>query len=494
MAPSQTVTEALVIELAEKSFNTFCDDISGMFGIDIRCSPKQVTPQTVNGLKEHSQDLAVFYAVNVEGVLNGNFHLVFDRQGLFILAGIIAMQPEQMILEDAKDGSLEKAQKQTGILQEVGAALVGSWERIFRKELDGHDRFTQADTFIGNPWDNPQESIGLAPDEQVSFVPYDMTVGFFPPFKCGIIFKKEFLAGTTQPNTEQPVPEEEKAREEGESKTQAETENIDPNASEGMQESEEAAREETEEKIQQETENRDPNTSEGMQETEEAAQDETVPTEETAATQEPEADAEQKPDDLEQQPATTDEADNKQDRPISDAIKQMTQSFAASLDESTPSIIEEKPPISNKDTLLAVCAKDIMQKDVIWGNPDDSVQQALAKIQQNDAGYMMIGPGQVLEGIVSKSDLTGALSPYLKTTFAKWRRPLDDATLQIRVKWIMGKPTNTIQPETPLTAIMEKMCQTRLRCLPVVDEQSKVLGLVTVFDIFDVFLNESSNK
>ena len=474
MAPSQTVNESLVIELAEKSFNTFCDDISGMFGIDIRCSPQQVSTETVNGLQERFQDLAVFYAVAAEGVLNGTFQLVFDRQGLFILAGVVDMQPEQITLEDAKSGSLEKAQKENSILKEVGAALTGSWDRIFRKALDGHERFTQTDTFIGNPWGNPRESIGLAPDEQVTFVPYEMTVSPFPTFKCGIIFKKEFLAGTPRPDTEQPASDEEKALEEGEDKSQEETENRDPNASEGMQDTKEAAQEKTEEKIQQDSQNRDPNASEGMQDTKEAAQDETVTTEQSAAAQEPE------------------EADKEQDRPISEAIKKMTQSSAVSSDESTPSTTQEKPALSSKGVPLALCAKDIMQKDVVWANPEDSVQLALAKIQKNDAGYLMIGRGQVLEGIVSKSNLTAALSPYLRSIFAKWRRPLDDATLQIRVKWIMGKTFNSIQPDTPLTEIMEKMCLTDLRCLPVVDEQGKVQGLITVFDILKVFLNRSS--
>ncbi len=172
----------------------------------------------------------------------------------------------------------------------------------------------------------------------------------------------------------------------------------------------------------------------------------------------------------------------------------MTQSSAVSSDESTPSIIEEKPAISNKDTLLAVCAKDIMQKDVIWANPDDSVQQALAKIQQHNTGYIMIGKEQVPEGIVSKSDLTGALSPYLRSVFVKWRRPMDDATLRIRVKWIMSKPTCTISPDTSLAAIMENMCQVDKKCLPVVDDQGKVRGLVTVFDIFSVLLKHSLRK
>ena len=172
----------------------------------------------------------------------------------------------------------------------------------------------------------------------------------------------------------------------------------------------------------------------------------------------------------------------------------MTRSSAELPAESTPSTTEEKPALSSKETPLDLCAKDIMQKDVLWGNPDDSVQKALAKIQQHDAGYMLIGKEQVPEGIVSKSDLSGALSPYLRTIFAKWRRPLDDATLQIKIKWIMSKPTHNIGPETSLVKIMENMCQSEIRCLPVVDEQGKVRGLVTVFDIFKVLLKHSYIK
>ncbi|MHC4640048.1 MAG: CBS domain-containing protein [Planctomycetota bacterium] len=451
MESSQTVTEALVLELAEKSFKTFCDDISGMFGIDIQCNPQQVTAETTNGLQIRFKDLVALYPVNAEGTLDGTFHLVFDQQGLFILAGIVAMQPELMILEDAKSGSLEKAQKENNTLKEVGAALVGSWDRVYRKGLDGHGRFEQKNIFIGNPWDNPQESIGLAANEQVTLVSYEMTVGSFPAFKCGIIFTKAFLANTPKPAAEQSAYDKEKAREEGEDKTQAKTENKAPNISQGMKETKEIAQDE-----------------------------ESVTIEKTAAAQESEAVVEKKPNDVEKH------------RPISQAIKKLTQSSAVSSDESAPATTAEKPAI-NKDALFTVCAKDIMQKDAIWANPNDSVQQALAKIHKNDAAYLMIGRGQVLEGVVSKTNLTAAMSPYLRSIFAKWRRPLDDATLQIRVKWIMVKPASTIQPDTPLTAIMEKMCLTDLRCLPVVDKQGKAQGLITVFDILKMFLNQSSH-
>jgi CBS domain-containing protein len=140
-----------------------------------------------------------------------------------------------------------------------------------------------------------------------------------------------------------------------------------------------------------------------------------------------------------------------------------------------------------------LCAKDVMLKELVWGSPEDSVQQAIIKIQRYDSGYLMVGIDGVLEGIVSNSNIKGALSPYLRPVFAKWRRPLDDATLQIRIKWIMSRPVHTVKPETPLVKVMENMCRHGMLCLPVVDQQGKVQGLVTETDIFKVLLELKSS-
>jgi len=211
---------------------------------------------------------------------------------------------------------------------------------------------------------------------------------------------------------------------------------------------------------------------------------------------------------------------------VSEAIQKMTQSYAVLPGESDPSghslpvgnCRTDRPTISEsaaptpacltvKDKsgirqatgrrrrtvglsrFLSICAKDVMQGRVIWASPDETVQQALAKMQQHDTGYIMVGVDGVLDGIVSRSDITGALSPYLRSLFAKWRRPLDDATLKIKIKWIMSRPVRTIRPQTPLVTIMENVCRFGGGGLPVVDEQGKVQGLVTVYDVFQKMLN-----
>jgi CBS domain-containing membrane protein len=155
-------------------------------------------------------------------------------------------------------------------------------------------------------------------------------------------------------------------------------------------------------------------------------------------------------------------------------------------------MIKSSPQAGNALAALKMCSKDIMQTQVLFGSPEDSVQQALSKMQQAQSNCMIIGKDNLPEGIITTYDLTSAISIYLKPVFAKWRRPSDDATLQIKLKWLMTRPVRTVKSDAPISSVMETICQTGVRCLPVVGAGGKVEGLITVFDIFQAMLQAES--
>jgi len=394
MAATQTEIESQVIELSAEAFDAFCEDISGMFGVDMECAQQEVTSETIKGLEKRFEKLVAVNSVQAEGALSGTFQLVFDQVGLSILSGVVVMMPENRILDEIKRGSIEDVEGMNDAVKEVGNMLVGCWDRVFREGLEGHGHFAQTNIFIGKPWDKPKKTIGLAGNEEFIFVPYEMTIDPYPAFKCGVIFPKTIFESMSEP----------------EAAVEGKDDNIDTEA----------------------------------------------------------------PDDAvgEKELTTTESKKHS----VSETIQEMTQSRAVLPGESA-------------HVSSAISAEDIMQKDVVWGNPDDSVQQAITKMQEHDAGYLMVGIDGALEGIVSNSNIAGALSPYLRPVFAKWHRPLDDATLQIRIKWIMSRPVRTVKPETSLVTIIGNMCQFGQRAFPVVDQQGKVQGLVTAFDIFKVLGN-----
>jgi hypothetical protein len=183
-----------LIELSKQSFGTFCDDISGMFGVDTECKQVQLAVETVRGLAKRFGSLVSANAIKAEGCLDGNFQVVFDRGGLFTLAGVISMHPDQMIEENRKLGSLERATNMSELLAGVGDVLVGSWDRIFRKGLDGHGRFVRTNTFIGNPWEKSGETIGLSGDEDLLLVTFEITIFPHSSFRCGVILPGDLLA------------------------------------------------------------------------------------------------------------------------------------------------------------------------------------------------------------------------------------------------------------------------------------------------------------
>ncbi|MHC4526912.1 MAG: CBS domain-containing protein [Planctomycetota bacterium] len=552
-------------ELSGHAFSAFCDDISGMFGVSMSCSEGRVSTETVASLQNRFEKLVAVNCVRSEGALEGTFQMIFDRKGLFILAGLITM-PEQMtnllekcvlpakIQTNIKNGSLKEAREVSDSLSEAGNLMVGSWDRVFREELENHKHFAQSTTFIGEPWDNSDESISLSRDEEFTFVSFDMTISEYPPFACGVIFP-ETIFGKAKTAEKIKAEAEAKVRAEAEEKARAETEAQAEADAQAQAEAEEKAKLEAEKKAiteaeerakeeeelrakaeaearakieaeqnakrQAETQSQAGSEPEGEEETEtetpetteveeepkaegvEGTEVEAEPQAEAGGTTEVEEGAEAE-DEEQAKAESTEEADDEIEGEPDGESERSSDDGAAEQAEVTADVSQAPPlggvseaihrmtdspavlPGQAVSVYLGAPAKEIMQTDIVWSRPDDSVQQALTQMQQQDVGYLMVGVDGVLEGILSNSNVTGAISPYLRPVFSKWRRPLDDASLNIRIKWIMSRPVRTIKPETPLAVILENMRQFSGRCLPVADDQGNILGLVTVFDIFKV--------
>jgi len=577
MTTSQTEIESQVTELSTMAFEAFCADISVMFGLEAQCKQQQVATATVEELKKSFEELVAVVSVEAKGTLDGTFRLLLDRAGLFTLAGITFPLTEEQILKKTKDGSTKDARALSNALADAAKIIIEAWDKLFREKLPRHDRFAQADIFIGDPWKKPRENMGLAADEEGLSVLCEMTVGPYPAFNCAAVFPKTIFAGPPEQQSEHQEKAdsetddktEQAAQAQSEDKTQDQTEpqadqKAEPQAQqqpapapeekaepgpeeqadpEADDKADQAAQNESGDKTQEQTEPQADQKAEPQAEQEPAAAPEEKavlsPEEQTEpqAEDQPAPEPEEKVTDPNEQalpgdsepPARTDEdeklsaetknaaneqtepqshetgvdspadaaeekvpTDESKDHPVSDAIRSMAGPSTGSLSE--PELHGPRHSVPHTPCpSLKIPAKEIMQKDISWAGPEDSVQDALAMLQQNDAGYLLVGTDGKLEGLVSRSDVNGALSPYLQPMFAKWRRPLDDATLQIKIKWIMTRTIRTVNPDTPLAVTMEIMCQFGWRALPVIDQQGTVQGLVTVFDIFRALLRADSN-
>ncbi|MHC4722542.1 MAG: CBS domain-containing protein [Planctomycetota bacterium] len=351
--------------------------------------------------------------------------------------------------------------------------------------MPGHKHLVPGGTFMGNPWTKSEEKIGLAADTELAIVTFEMTIDPLPAFKCAVIYPKSLFAPSQEAGSDAEAAAKETSEEQAASQEAPdEEEQTDQPAAEGSADKEPAT-EPAAEKVTAEAATEEAAAPEAAAEepdTEPAAEEEppTEPATEEAAKEEPsgaESGAEQaQPED--EQKVAAGEPEQAQTGPVTDAIAKMKESPAV-----LPGQFADCAAI-----LTELAAKDVMTTNVVWAGPDETVEQLTAKMQQHDTAYLLIGEKEQLQGIVSKSDIRGAQSPYLRSMFAKWRTSMDIATLQIKAQWVMSRPVRTVRPDVTLAQVMQAMTEHGGRCMPVTDEAGKVQGIVTVFDIFSALL------
>jgi CBS domain-containing protein len=430
-------TKAEFTELSETAMEAFCRDIAGMFDVEMVCRQQEACTETIGGLKKRFKNITAVVTASAKGHMEGSFHLMFDQDGLFTLAGVIVMQPKQKIIENKRKGTMAEVENVRDAIKEGGNLLVGSWNRVCLEKWGNKTHLMQTGTFIGNPWSNPKESIHAADNEEFLYIPCEMVIADYPAFNYGILFPKAITDSILQTDTEK---------------------------------SDSAPKEQPKESAAAPVA---------------ATQEKTVPAEAASAP------VEAKPVEVkvETTAAADDPAEPKTESvPVSETMVDLPEvqaSVTTKLSATASSDSQEGPEI-----LWTLCAKDIMRRNVVWCQSDESVEQIRIKMDQNDVGYVLVGAEGMMEGIISRSDLAAALSPYLRPMFAQWRRPLDEASLQIKVKWAMSRPVQIVRPDKPLAIVMEKMCRHNVRALPVVDQHGKVEGLITVFDVFKTLLQK----
>ncbi len=464
-------------ELSDGAFEAFCDDVSSMFDVDVRCKREHVGIDTIAGLRKRFKKLAAVHLVQATGTLDGTFQLLFDQGGLFLLSGVVVMLPEARILEQIRNGHMDDAESLTDAAREVGNLLVGSWDRVFRDDCEGHGHFTKSGTYIGKPWDNLGE-VALSADAEVLLVLYEMTVDSYPGFHCAALFPKAMVGGgigaaarpsdaaVTEPAETAASPLPDATSQEAPTTPPVDTTPSLPDASE--QEHELAAASDEPDSVEAPatvTDEKPPEAAPTVVSDSDTVQADTVDVAAAVA------------------PAAAPADDTASEIALDSTIGILSDERAAVLIDR---VFEEHavyPSDTGISDLLNMPAREIMTKDVVWCNPDDAVREVIAAMQQHNTGYILVGRDGVLEGLISNSNILGAVSPYLRPTFAKWRRPEDDATLGIKIKWVMSRPVRTVKPDVSLATIIDGMRRYGGRCLPVVDGEGKVQGIVTVFDI-----------
>jgi CBS domain-containing protein len=117
-----------------------------------------------------------------------------------------------------------------------------------------------------------------------------------------------------------------------------------------------------------------------------------------------------------------------------------------------------------------ILVRDIMAKNVKTVRTDDSVHDAVVKMNKFDVGSVIVVNNNRPVGIItSKNVLARVVEPRL-----------DAGT--VRVRDIMSSPLITIEPDAAIEDAARLMAQKRIKKLVVMD-RDKILGILSTSDI-----------
>lgn len=135
--------------------------------------------------------------------------------------------------------------------------------------------------------------------------------------------------------------------------------------------------------------------------------------------------------------------------------------------------------------------ESIMSTSVVTVKLDDNLGKVRDIFSKAKFHHLLVVEKEKLFGVLSDRDLLKALSPKLGTMA---ELPVDSATLNKKVHQIMTrKPISMHESQSVLDAI-EIFEQQNISCIPIVDDNSIPVGIVSWRDVLTAFKNSISNE
>lgn len=147
----------------------------------------------------------------------------------------------------------------------------------------------------------------------------------------------------------------------------------------------------------------------------------------------------------------------------------------------------KKEPIKKK------IVKDWMSTDVITISPETTLPEAHQIMMNEEIRRLPVVDREGrLVGIVTRGDIRGA-EPSPATSLSIWE--MNYLLTTLKVDKIMTRNPKVIHADSTIGEAARMMLENRVSGLPVVDEDYRVVGIITESDIFSmVVLNEWSSE
>lgn len=125
--------------------------------------------------------------------------------------------------------------------------------------------------------------------------------------------------------------------------------------------------------------------------------------------------------------------------------------------------------------------REIMTTEVVTIGMDEALETARGIFNQRRFHHLIVMEGGKAVGVISDRDLLKNLSPFVGVRMSE--RPQDIGTLRKRIHQIMTRRLVSIEPDAPAAQAARTMMHHRVSCLPVIENGTSLVGIITLRDL-----------
>jgi len=167
-----------------------------------------------------------------------------------------------------------------------------------------------------------------------------------------------------------------------------------------------------------------------------------------------------------------------------DDVEQALAEFGEYVDvtrDDLAQLIKQTEKHALRRSMGEITAADIMSRDLYWGTPDGSIQRAWQSLREHRLHSLPVvkGDSRELLGIVTLVDLL----KHLRSTPGRLRLSQLKRSDSARLRSIMTTPVVTVNPDTHMADLVFLLSDRGLHCLPVVDAEHRLIGMITQTDL-----------
>lgn len=125
------------------------------------------------------------------------------------------------------------------------------------------------------------------------------------------------------------------------------------------------------------------------------------------------------------------------------------------------------------EEIANITVEKCMRKEVVALSPDETLEAAISKMQEEGVNFLIIAEGDQLRGVLTDGNILSAI----------YKRKVQPS--EIKIAEVMSTNLLTIEPTNTILQALEMMVENKIRRLPVV-ENDKLVGLISLTDIEEV--------